>query len=268
MSETSNVNPIIELPSGKLYVRDKLDEPRTVTEFREACNAFVSRDEDTKLVKGRAVILAERDEPVLIYGESGTGKELLAKIIHGTRPGQFVAVNVCAVAETLFESEIFGHVKGSFTGAHKDRVGLIEEAEGGTLFLDEIGDMPLPLQAKMLRVLQNKSYRKVGTNEDQHVRCRIVAATHRDLRAMINDGKFRLDLFERLQVFRLCIKPLRERLRDLELYVGSKFIGECPMLWANNRENIKLSGNVRQLLNLKLRCDVFGMSVLTQEDLL
>ncbi len=268
MSEINSSNPIIELPSGKLYVRGKLDEPRTETAFREACNAFVTRDEDTKLVKDRAIILSEREEPVLIYGESGTGKELLARIIHGRRPGQFVAVNVCAVAETLFESEIFGHVKGSFTGAHKDRVGLIEEAEGGTLFLDEIGDMPLTLQAKMLRVLQNRAYRMVGTNDDKRVNCRIVAATHRDLRAMINDGKFRLDLFERLQVFRLAIKPLRERFRDLELYVGSKFMGECPQLWASNRQNLKLSGNVRQLLNLKLRCDVFGLSALTPEDLL
>jgi transcriptional regulator with PAS, ATPase and Fis domain len=268
MSETNSTNPIIELPSGRLYVRGKLDEPRTVTEFREACNAFISRDADTKLVKERAIILSKREEPVLVQGESGTGKELLARIIHGERPGQFVAVNVCAVAETLFESEVFGHIKGSFTGAHKDRVGLIEEAEGGTLFLDEIGDMPLTLQAKMLRVLQNKVYRRVGANEDQPVNCRIIAATHRDLRAMINEGKFRLDLFERIQVFRLSIKPLRERLQDVELYVGSKFMGDCKFLWANNRENLKLSGNVRQLLNLKLKCDVFGQSVLTLEDLL
>jgi transcriptional regulator with PAS, ATPase and Fis domain len=262
-----NGNGVIELPSGRLYVRggEAMDEPEEISGFREALNAFVSRDEDTKLLKERAIVLSKREEPVLVQGESGTGKELIAKILHGERRGRFVAVNVCAVTETLFESELFGHIKGSFTGAVSDRTGLIREADGGTLFLDEIGDMAPALQAKMLRVIQNRTFRRVGSNRDEPVNCRIITATHRNLREMIRKGEFRLDLYERLQVFRLAIKPLRERLRDMELYTGTKFLYSCTFL-ERHRDNLHFSGNVRQLMNLKLKWEVFGESSFTLDD--
>lgn len=244
-----------------------LIDPRNIREYRLACREFKTQDSETLKVKEKAMILSKREEPVLILGESGTGKELLARIIHGDRTGQFVAVNVCAVTDTLFESELFGHVKGAFTGADRDRIGLIKQAEGGTLFLDEIGDMPVVLQAKMLRVIQFRTYRRVGSPYDEKMNCRVIAATHRDLRKMIDEKTFRLDLYERLQVFRLSIKPLRDRLGDMELYVGKDFV-EGSKFMDNHRDELQFSGNVRQLMNLKLKVDVFGEDGLTLEDVL
>jgi two-component system response regulator PilR (NtrC family) len=162
---------------------------------------------------------------------------------------------------------LFGHVKGSFTGADKDRVGLIEHAEGGTLFLDEIGDMPIQLQAKLLRVINNKKYRRVGSNVDIELGCRIVAATHRDLKAMVRDNTFRLDLMERLQVFRLRLKPLRDRMGDMPLYVGDEFAGIVNKLTMIPHAHQLFSGNVRQLLNLKERYDAFGNGEVTIDDI-
>lgn len=246
-------------------------DPPHIRNFRYAREAFKTQDKDMLKVLHRSIVLAGRCEPVLILGESGTGKELIAKILHGERNGDFVAVNVCAVTDTLFESELFGHVKGAFTGADKDRDGLIKHAEGGTLFLDEIGDMPLPLQAKILRVIQDQTYRKVGSNLPQPVKCRFVTATHRNLQEMISAGTFRLDLFQRLQTFRLTLKPLRNRLEDLPLYVGEDFTRLLHEM-ANNDEDplnrMTFTGNVRQLLALKLRYDVFGRDDITVEDML
>ncbi len=129
--------------------------------------------------------------------------------------------------------------------------------------------MTLPLQAKLLRVIQSRRYRKVGSSTDEPMKCRLVAATHQDLAQMVKDKTFRLDLYQRLKVFDLHIKPLRERMQDVELYVGTKFLGSCPQVGSNrNRENVILSGNVRQLLNIKLKCEVFGLGSLTPEDLL
>jgi len=240
-------------------------DPPAVRFHRKACAAFLTQDADTTKLKQKAIRLTQFDEPVLVLGESGTGKELLASILHGERKGYFVPVNVCAVTETLFESELFGHIRGAFTGADKDRDGLIKHAEGGTLFLDEIGDMPVVLQAKLLRVINNRVYRKVGSNVDLPLQCRILAATHRDLPAMVKQGSFRLDLLERLQVFRLRIKPLRERLCDIELYVGKEF---NEFLHTFGVDNFKFDGNIRQLLNLKRRYDIFGAEEISREDLL
>jgi DNA-binding NtrC family response regulator len=241
-------------------------DPSNVRWYRRAVEKFTTRDSDTQRIKERAMMLSKISKPVLILGESGTGKELIAEILHGERNGFFVPVNVCAVTETLFESELFGHVRGSFTGADKDRDGLIQHAEGGTLFLDEIGDMPLQTQAKLLRVINNKKYRKVGSNVDIELGCRIVAATHRDLKAMIRDNLFRLDLKERLEVFRLKLKPLRDRLDDIPLYVGQEFADYLKPLIATNTHQL-FSGNIRQLLNLKERYDAFGNGEITVDDI-
>lgn len=252
----------LEKKGGTLLAQSILNgiiDPANIRNMRRSLKAFQTTDNDTQRTKDKAAILAKRDEPVMLLGESGTGKDLLAHIIHGDRKGEFVAVNVCAVTDTLFESELFGHVRGSFTGADKDRVGLIEQAANGTLFLDEIGDMPLDLQAKLLRVIHNRVYRRVGSNVNMEMACRVVVATHRDLPTMIREGKFRLDLYERLSVFQLRLKPLRERWCDAELYVGKEFVEKLRNL------PCRFSGNVRQLLNLKLRCDVFGDEELNGE---
>jgi two-component system nitrogen regulation response regulator GlnG len=166
--------------------------------------------------------VAAQDIPVLITGESGTGKELVARAIyqHSQRNrAPFLALNCAAIPEPLLESELFGHEKGSFTGADRKRIGRFEQCNGGTLFLDEIGDMPLALQAKMLRVLQEQSFERVGGSETVTTNVRIISATHRDLKAHAAEGKFRSDLYYRLGVFTVHLPPLRERGEDLAILV-------------------------------------------------
>ena len=155
--------------------------------------------------------VAAQDVPVLITGESGTGKELVARAIyqHGPRAqAPFLALNCAAIPENLLESELFGHEKGAFTGADRRRIGKFEQCNGGTLFLDEIGDMPLALQAKILRLLQEQAFERVGGNETIRTDVRLIAATHRDLKAWSAEGKFRPDLYYRLGVFTIHLPPL------------------------------------------------------------
>jgi two-component system nitrogen regulation response regulator GlnG len=166
--------------------------------------------------------VADQTFPVLITGESGTGKELVARAIyqHGPRAkAPFLALNCAAIPETLLESELFGHEKGAFTGAERRRIGKFEQVSGGTLLLDEIGDMPPPAQAKLLRVLQEQAFERLGGSETIRTDVRLIAATHRDLRAWSDEGKFRPDLYYRLGVFAIHLPPLRERGEDLALLV-------------------------------------------------
>lgn len=228
--------------------------------FILAQDAFITNDAETAIVKNKAIKLASLNDPVLIRGASGTGKELIANILHGSRVGNFVAINITAVTETLFESELFGHVKGSFTGAISDRAGLVAQAANGTLFFDEIGDMPLSLQPKILRLLQTHKYRMVGGNIDMPTNCRIVAATHTNLEQLVEDKAFRLDLFYRLSTFELWLKPLRDRLCDLQLFVKSQeLLSQLDGLDSKGfcDENY-LPGNIRELESIARRWEVFG----------
>ncbi len=202
--------------------------------------------------------------PVLVQGESGTGKELVARAIHdhGTRAGQrFVAVNCGAIPENLLEAEFFGYRKGAFTGANEDREGFFQAADGGTLFLDEIGDLPLAMQSKLLRVIQERSVRPVGATAETPVNVRILSATHKDLAAEVAAGRFRQDLFYRLNVIQIRVPPLRERLEDLGLISARVLariaqdagVSPTPRLTAGALQTLSryaFPGNVRELENL------------------
>ncbi|TFI19651.1 sigma-54 dependent transcriptional regulator, partial [Herbaspirillum sp. 3C11] len=181
---------------------------------------LISRSPRMAEVLSEARLVAVSDASILIRGESGTGKELLARAIHRASrraKAPFIAVNCGAIPEQLLESELFGHVKGAFTGAVEHRKGLFQAADGGTLFLDEIGDMPLPLQVKLLRVLQERTVRPVGANDSTPVDVRILSATHRNLDAAMADGSFREDLYYRLNVVTLALPLLVERREDIAL---------------------------------------------------
>lgn len=201
--------------------RDLVGEVRRLrAELKEGrgVSGIVSSSAEMRQVLSLASKVSATDATVLVTGESGTGKELIARAIHENSPrrdGSFVAINCGALPEGLLESELFGHVKGSFTGADRNKRGLFEEASGGTLFLDEISETTPGLQVKLLRALQEGEIRRVGDNHPVKVSARVVAATNRDLMKMVTDGKFRDDLYYRLKVFPIEIPPLRERVDDV-----------------------------------------------------
>ena len=223
----------------------------------------------------KAGLVAEGDASVLIYGESGVGKELFAHAIHEAsrrRNNPFIAINCAAIPEQLLESELFGHVKGAFTGAVRDHKGLFQLAESGTLFLDEIGDMPLLLQVKLLRVLQERKVRSVGSAHAIPVDVRIISATHRDLKAEIAAGNFREDLYYRLDVVSLTIPVLSQRREDIPL-LTNYFLSTFSEKYQKNINGFSPEamemlvsaswpGNVRQLMNVVERCVVLSTAPL------
>jgi two-component system NtrC family response regulator len=214
--------------------------------------------------------VANSDATVLIQGESGVGKELVAHAIHERSPRaarNFVAVDCCTLQEKLFESELFGHEKGAFTGAERQKPGLIEAAQGGTLFLDEIGEIEPPVQAKLLRVLETGQFRRLGGVKDLQANVRVVVATNRNLAQMSKDGKFRADLYYRLSAFTLRIPPLRERLQDIPALVEHFLAHHNFSRRLNKRLNptaLRLlmaygfPGNIRELRNMVERAIIVG----------
>ncbi|MFQ5561821.1 MAG: sigma-54-dependent transcriptional regulator, partial [Nitrospinota bacterium] len=213
----------------KLSIRKSIERKRLIDENillkrdlakRSRLDSIVGNSKDMKGIFARIRKVADSPSTILLLGESGTGKELVAQAIHNLskrKERQFVSVNCAAISEHLLESELFGHIKGAFTGADKEKKGLFEVADGGTFLLDEISEAPLTIQAKLLRVLQEKEFKRVGGVENIHVDVRVVASTNRDLEVAVEQGLFRQDLFYRLNVIAIKIPPLRDRKDDIPL---------------------------------------------------
>lgn len=248
-----------------------------ISESPSSFENFIGISQVMRRVFGLIEKVAPSEATVLVTGESGTGKELVARAIHGrsSRASQnFIAVNCGAIPEGLIESELFGHKKGSFTGAISDALGLFRQADGGTIFLDEIGELPLPMQAKLLRTLQEKSVRAVGGDRDIPINIRIVAATNRDLRSEMQKGTFREDLFYRLNVIHLNLPPLRERREDIPFLVKGIISrlrkNTLPVVSAGAMElllSYRYPGNVRELENIIERALVLGGDAILPEHL-
>ncbi len=280
----------IDLDELLLILRSVLERSNLIRENRElkarlqqryGFQNIISNSPKMEEVMGLVARVAPSQATVLIRGESGTGKELIANAIHhasARADKPFLKVNCAAIPETLLESELFGHEKGAFTGALQKRIGRFEEADGGTLFLDEIGELPPTTQVKLLRILQEKEFQRLGSNVTLRVDVRIIAATHRNLEEAMKNGSFREDLYYRLNVISLHLPPLRERKEDLPLLIDH-FLKKYSEL--NQKKVLDLSkeartlllrysypGNVRELENLIERAVVLCRgTVITREDL-
>lgn len=260
------------------YFRDEeSQEILSEIEIQNLPVKIIGKSPEIKEAMLRAGRVASKNWTVLLNGETGTGKELFAKLIHllsERKNFSFVEINCGAIPENLFESELFGHAKGAFTGADKDKKGLVEIADKGTLFLDEIGEMPLLMQAKLLRFLQEGKFQKVGDTETRYSDVRIIAATNRDLTAMIKENLFREDLFYRLSVLDIEIPPLRQRKEDihlltdffLEKYGQNSFSFDDEALDSLVKYNFK--GNVRELEHIVQKAIAFSRTkIISKQDL-
>lgn len=263
---------VLRVNERKALIRESLLPPVADHSASPAASGIVYQSDALADILSVAARAAGSPATVLVSGESGTGKELVARFIHerSGRTGSFVPVNISALPETLAESELFGHRKGSFTGADSDRVGRFEEAAGGTLFLDEIGDISPALQVKLLRALQFGVIERIGENVPRKLDVRIVAATNRDLPELIREGRFRRDLFYRLNVIEVRLPPLRERKEDIRLLVD-EFIKRYAKRDGKGIKGISreafdvlikrpFPGNVRELENLIERAVVLSRS--------
>lgn len=243
-------------------VEKALKAEEALGSFESRGKSMLSKDQSMKKLVSMALVAASSDATVLISGESGTGKELLARFVHTSSPrcaDPFVAVNCASIPEGLLESELFGHEKGSFTGALAQRVGKFEQAEGGTILLDEISEMDLKLQAKLLRVIQEKEVERVGGKTPIPLDIRIVATSNRDMAVEVREGRFREDLFYRLNIFPLTLPPLRERGEDIP-YLAQNFMQRFNQKYSRHLESIseealayirncEWKGNIREMEN-------------------
>ncbi|MBN3519544.1 sigma-54-dependent Fis family transcriptional regulator [Algoriphagus lutimaris] len=269
-----------------LTVRNALDKKNLVTETKVLKKKLskkldmVGESPAIKLVKETIEKVAPTDARVLITGPNGTGKELVAHWVHAKSnrsSNPFVAVNCAAIPSELIESELFGHEKGAFTSAHKQRQGKFEQAQGGTLFLDEIGDMSLSAQSKVLRALQENLINRVGSDKDIKVDVRVLAATNKDLKQEIKEGKFREDLYHRLSVILIQVPALKDRKEDIPLLV-EKFLGDIASENGDASKTISASalkklqefpwtGNIRELRNVIERLVILGEPEISLEDI-
>ncbi len=264
-----------EVPAGAVLriggsaVRIEIsDEPAFVdVSQRESFGELVGQSLEMRRLYAMLERIAKADATVLVQGETGTGKDVVARSIHAASKrasGPFVPIDCGAVPETLFESELFGHVRGAFSGAVADRKGVFEEADGGTLFLDEIGELPLGMQAKLLRAIETRSVRRVGANAAKPVDVRVVAATNRPLSRAVNEGTFREDLYYRLAVVEVQIPPLRSRREDVGVLASHFFHllggkGDLPASFVASLQQRSFPGNVRELKNHVERAMMLGM---------
>ncbi|ABM38680.1 sigma-54-dependent transcriptional regulator [Polaromonas naphthalenivorans] len=275
IQETTNLG--VALPKGE--ARMAMTSPGKPADAATMLQKLVGESPVMRAVKSRIVKVAGSMAPVLIRGESGTGKELVARAVHGCShraASPFVAVNCSAIPENLLEAEFFGARKGAYTGAAQDRQGYFQAAKGGTLFLDEIGDLPLAMQSKLLRAIQERTVRSLGSPQEETVDVRIVSATHKDLAAGVEAGTFRQDLYYRLNVIEVVVPPLRERLDDLPALCNALLARICnesgldmpelsPAVIAQLR-SLPLNGNVRELENILHRAVALGEDSLLQVD--
>ncbi len=250
----------------RIYLEDEISSELNFEEI-------VGRSSALQRVLRQVEVVAPTDSGVLIQGETGTGKELIARAIHNLSPRRdrpFVKLNCAAIPSGLLESELFGHEKGAFTGAIMRKAGRFEVADKGTLFLDEVGDIPLDLQPKLLRVLQEHEFERLGSTRTQQVDVRVIAATHRDLKQMVEDGQFRSDLYYRLHVFPLCVPPLRDRREDIPILVRhyvdkyarrmNRRIETVPSQAMEVFASYSWPGNVRELQNFIERAVILSPS--------
>ncbi|MDX1561957.1 MAG: sigma 54-interacting transcriptional regulator, partial [Gammaproteobacteria bacterium] len=265
-------------------LREELERERDY--LREEVNVsmnfgrIIGESPGLKKMLARLEAVAQTDASVLIEGESGVGKELVAHVIHahsGRKDGPLVKVNCASIPAELFESEFFGHVKGAFTGAHRDRVGRFELADGGTIFLDEVGEIPMALQSKLLRVLQEGEFERVGDERTHSVDVRVIAATNRDLEGAVAEGRFREDLYYRLSVFPIEVPPLRERGEDV-IQLASHFLektcqdfGHRPLTLSQQQAALlrqySWPGNIRELKNVIERAVILSRGKVLRLDL-
>ena len=261
--DNERIIPLLDRAMEKVRLQKRVSELEKQVEKKYTFENILGETEPIREAVDLARKVAPTDATVLLLGETGTGKEVFAQAIHygSRRAGNpFVALNVSSFSKELLESELFGHLAGAFTGAVKDKKGLIEEADGGTLFLDEIGEMAFDLQSKLLRVLETSEFIRVGDTKSTRVNVRIITATNRDLQAEVEEGKFREDLFYRLNIFTIKLPALRERKKDIPLLAGhflriysSKLNG---LVTGMNREfldelvNHDWKGNIRELKNI------------------
>ena len=222
--------PLLNASGEQAFFVEKM-EPLRVAQGQSAAQGLIGRTPAFQLMLGLVARVAPSMATVLLLGESGTGKELVARAVHEASPRAhrpLVAVDCASLPENLFESELFGHERGAFTGANAARGGLVEAASGGTLFLDEVGDIPLAMQVKLLRLLETGTYRRVGSTEQRHADIRVVSATHRNLDQMVAQARFREDLYYRLSTFPIHLPALRERRDDIALLAASLLARVAP----------------------------------------
>ncbi len=275
VSKPVSLDKLRQLVESGLQTSDTQFQPEPPSRYQ-----IIGESPQIKALRETIKKFARSQAPVFIEGESGTGKELVARQIHaqGARAdAPFIAVNCGAIPSELMESELFGHIKGSFSGAISDNPGLFKSADGGTLFLDEIADLPLAMQVKLLRVIQEKSIRAVGAQHEQAIDVRIISASHKDLAQLVENGQFRQDLYYRINVIGIKAPPLRERGEDIELiarYILQKLAQENASQYQLSDSAIRallayhFPGNVRELENILQRaCALTDNGKITEQDL-